>query len=271
MGHRVHRRGQRTHRDGRGLRRGVCDHRTRSDGAGRDDESLPAAQDPASTGDRQAQSAPGDQPGGIREDLAQLAVDELNAEGGLGKRSVRLVVGDDATDPTVAAAEAHRLILAGCRALLACVTSASFNAAQHAVHHTRIPLVHAVINEGGSGPRHVFRLGERPADQLRLAAGPLMHETGAWYWFLIGNDYCWSHGAHRDARQVLSGADAVVTGEHCAPLGTRDFSHVLDQIRSSGADLVLSTLIGADEVAFERQSRQAGLRDRCRTSHRPWT
>jgi urea transport system substrate-binding protein len=199
------------------------------------------------------------------ENLAAMAVDELNADGGLYGRRVRLLVADDATDPAVGASEARWLIRAGCRVVLASVTSATFGAVQREVEHSGVPLVHTVLNEGGGGPGHVFRWGERPADQLAVAAVPLMRTSGARHWFLVGDDYSWSHGAHRAARQVLPQAHGVVVGERFVPLGTRDFEPVIDAITRSGADLVLSTLVGADEVAFERQCLAMGLRARCRT------
>jgi urea transport system substrate-binding protein len=199
------------------------------------------------------------------ENLAAMAVDELNTDGGLHGRRVRLLVADDATDPAVGASEARWLIQAGCRAVLASVTSATFGAVQREVEASGVPLVHTVLNEGGGGPGHVFRWGERPADQLTVAAVPLMRISGARHWFLVGDDYSWSHGAHRAARQVLPQARGVVVGERFVPLGTKDFEPVIDAITHSGADLVLSTLVGADEVAFERQCLAMGLRARCRT------
>ncbi|WP_246257583.1 substrate-binding protein [Amycolatopsis anabasis] len=197
--------------------------------------------------------------------LAEMAVNEINADGGILGRPVRLFVADDATDPQVGAMEARRLRRMGCRVLIASATSATFTGIQHAVGNTGIPLVHAVINEGGAGPGHVFRLGERPGDQVRAAAGRLMKETGGRNWFFIGDDYSWSHGAHHAARGVLAESGNDVVDEHYVPLGTRDFAPIIERIEKSGADLVLSTLAGADEVAFQRQSLAMGLRDRCRT------
>lgn len=199
------------------------------------------------------------------ENLAVMAVDELNADGGLCGRRVRLLVADDATDPATGASEARWLIRAGCRAVLASVTSATFGAVQREVASSGVPLVHTLLNEGGGGPGHVFRWGERPADQLSVAAGPLMRASGARHWFLVGDDYSWSHGAHREAKRVLPQARGAIVGERLVPLGTKDFGPVIDAISRAGADLVLSTLVGADEVAFERQCLAAGLRARCRT------
>ena len=199
------------------------------------------------------------------ENMAVMAVDELNADGGLHGRRVRLLVADDATDPATGAAEARWLIRAGCRVVLASVTSATFGAVQRAIGTSGVPLVHTVLNEGGDGPGHVFRWGERPAGQLEVAAAPLMRASGARRWFLVGDDYSWSHGAHRAARQVLPAAGGAIAGERFVPLGTKDFEPVIDAITGSGADLVLSSLVGADEVAFERQCLAMGLRARCRT------
>ena len=199
------------------------------------------------------------------DNLAVMAVDEINADGGLNGRPMRLLVGDDATDAVTGASEARRLVNAGCRVVFASVTSATFSAVERAVGIAGVPLVHTVLNEGGGGPGHVFRLGERPADQLKAAAARLMHDCGARCWFLVGNDYSWSHGAHGAARRVLPRAKGVIVGECYVPLGTTDYTSIIEQIARSGADLVLSTLVGADEVAFERQSLAMGLRSRCRT------
>ncbi|MEN3268713.1 ABC transporter substrate-binding protein, partial [Pseudonocardia sp.] len=56
------------------------------------------------------------------ENLAAMAVEEINAEGGIRGRPVRLIVGDDATDPRLGTIEAWRLVHAGCRAIMASTT-----------------------------------------------------------------------------------------------------------------------------------------------------
>ena len=54
-------------------------------------------------------------------------------------------------------------------------------------------------------------------------------------------------------------------GQHYTPLGTTDFAAIVERIRKSGADIVLSSLVGSDEVAFQRQSAQTGLHSTART------
>jgi urea transport system substrate-binding protein len=197
--------------------------------------------------------------------LAAMAVEEVNADGGVEGRPVRLVVGDDATEPGVGAAEARRLVLAGCRTILATTTSATFTRVAEELRGTGVLMVHTVMNEGGMGGELRVQLGERPERQLRAAAGPVMRHAGGRRWFLAGNDYVWPRVVHSAARRVLAEAAGRVVGEGFAPLGTRDFTPLVERVLASGADVVLSSFVGADLVAFERQCHAMGVRERCRT------
>lgn len=195
--------------------------------------------------------------------LARLAVDQTNADGGIGGRRVDLEIRDDATDPGRAALEARQMIQSGCRVILASVTSASFEAVCRAAASTGVVLIHPLLNEGGPGAPNVLRWGERPLAQVRAAA-PLMRQDGIGSrWFHVGNDYSWSHGAHGAATQAIQETNGSVIQHVFTPLGTTDFTPIVDRIRASGASSVLSSLVGADEVAFERQLWESGLRERC--------
>lgn len=193
--------------------------------------------------------------------LAELAVDEVNASGGVDGRRLELLVADDATDPAMAATEAARLVRMGCRTIFACTTSSSFAAINRAIRHDDVLLVHAVINERGirDAPA-VVRFGEHPAEQIKAMAARLMRSTGARNWLLVGDEYSWSYGAHLAARRAVPQAAGRVVDELYTPLGTTDFSSIIDRIERSGTDIILSSLVGADEVAFQRQCAAEGLR-----------
>ncbi len=197
--------------------------------------------------------------------MAELAVEEINADGGLGGRPVELIVGDDQTDAEHAAREGRRLVAAGCRAVVASVTSASFSAVVSTLNGTGRPVIHSLLNEGGAGTGDVLRWGERPLDQVRAAAPTVMRNSEGKRWYMIGNDYRWAHGAHLAGERALSEVGATIVGNQFVPIGTENFESTLDGIERSGADCVLSTLIGADEVAFERQTAAAGFRSRWQT------
>lgn len=197
--------------------------------------------------------------------LATMAVDEINAEGGIRGRPLRLVVGDDGTDPDLGAVEARRLVRSGCRVIMATTTSATFARVAAELRRSGVLLVHTLMNEGGLGGDLRVQLGERPYEQLRAAVAPMMREAGGRRWFLAGNDYVWPHAVHAAAREVVAGQRGRVVGEAFAGLGTRDFTPVVEAVLASGADLVLSSFVGADLVAFERQCHAMGVRDRARS------
>lgn len=198
--------------------------------------------------------------------LARMAAGEINTDGGLCGRPVRVAVADDRTDPAVGAAEVRRLVeVDGCSVVFTNVTSETFQAVQPVAAAAGALLVYTPVNEGGRGSDRLLRLGERPAEQTRRAVPRLMAETGSRRWALVGSDYCWPRATNACAAVAIDRAAGVVSGEWYAPLGTRDFGPLLERIEQSGAELLVSSLVGADEVAFERQLFDSGLRARCRT------
>ncbi len=197
---------------------------------------------------------------------AQLAIEELNADGGLLGLPVRLAVGDDATSPTVGVAEARRLIeTERAQVLIACHTSETFNAVRHVSERYRILYLYPQVNEGGPQGRFAFRFGETPADQLRTAIPSLMKEVCGRNWFLVGSDYCWPRQVNGTARQIVDEAKGRVVGERYLPLGEQQFEPLLIDIERSSAEMVVTSMIGWDAVAFERAFYAAGLRGRIRT------
>ncbi|MEJ8280936.1 ABC transporter substrate-binding protein [Pseudonocardia spirodelae] len=194
--------------------------------------------------------------------VAGLAVDEVNGDGGVDGGQVELLLADDATDPGTGALEALRLARAGCSTIVLMTTSATYDAVAAALAGHDVLVILANMNEGGGESRLRIRLGERPHTQLALAAGPLMRAAGGRRWFLAGNAYVWPRTVHAVARSVLPQHGGVLVGERFAPLGTRDFTPVIEAVRASGADVVLNTFVGADSAAFERQAHAMGLRER---------
>ncbi|MBB1034915.1 ABC transporter substrate-binding protein [Dietzia sp. CQ4] len=196
---------------------------------------------------------------------AMMAVGEINADGGVAGRPLELLVGNDGTHPGLGAAELVRLAQSGCRIVLANVTSGVFAALRPVARRHGVLIIHTPVNEGGAVGPELIRLGERPVAQSRAVIPSLMSVTGGSRFFLAGSDYRWPRTAHRAVRKVIERHGGTVVGEAYPLLGTADYRPLVSLIRRSNADLVISTFIGADEVAFEQQMYQAGMRDRVAT------
>lgn len=202
---------------------------------------------------------------GATENVAQMAVEEINADGGIDGRDIELMAGDDGTEPHLGVAELRRLVMLGCRTVITNVTSATFELIQPLATRLGVLLVYTPVNEGGPRTSGVVRLGERPIDQLQGTVPRLMREAGGRLWFLAGNDYSWPRVTNQHARRIIARSGGVVVGERYERLGSSDFTRLLEEIESSGADMIMSTLVGADEAGFEQQFFQAGLRTQCQT------
>lgn len=211
-----------------------------------------------------SQSGPGSFFSGAADRLGQLAVEEVNREGPPTGAPLRLVVGDDGTDPVLGVAEVRRLLEdEGCPVIMAVVTSACFEAISPVVEDAGALLIFCITNEGGrTGPR-LFRLGERPHSQFVRSLPRLMTMHDARSWYFAGNDYCWPRATSACARPIVERAGGHVVSERFLALGTREFAPLLESIRHSGADLVLSTFVGADAAAFHRQFVESGLGEQC--------
>lgn len=193
------------------------------------------------------------------ENVAMLAVAEINGDGGIGGKDLELLVADDATDPATGVIEAMRLLRSGCQTIFTNVTSATYNSVSAALSRSGVLLVMPDMNEGGHEDRLRIRLGERAGHQLAVAAAPMMRAAGGSRWFCAGNDYIWPRQVNALAQAMLPHHGATLAGSRFTPLGTTDFAQIIDAIACSGADIVLNTFVGADAAAFECTTRVALL------------
>ncbi len=183
---------------------------------------------------------------------ARLAADEVNARGGLLGREVQLDVVDGGRDPEDVAREvAARLDRREVQAVVGMHTS-DVRVAIGRRLRGRVPYVYTPPYEGGERTPGVFLVGETPDQQLRPVLDHLVVRRRARRWFLLGNDYVWPRLTHLGAAAYLRRCGGEVVGERFVPLGTTDFAAVVDAVVRSGADAVLLSLVGADQVALHR-------------------
>lgn len=206
-------------------------------------------------------------PGGVFgpscELCAQLAVEEINASGGVLGRELRLVPVDGGAPPAAVAAEVDALV--STRAVQA-ITGWHTSAVRQALVPRiagRVPYVYTADYEGGEDSPGVFVTGETPSAQLLPGMNLLGREFGVRRWFLVGNDYVWPHRTARHARRYARALGCRIDGEAYVPLGTGDFGPVLREIERREPDGVLMLLVGQDAVRFNRAFAASGLDREC--------
>jgi len=188
-----------------------------------------------------------------------MAVDELNAAGGLLGRRIEMIVADSHSDPAIAANEAERLIVQEkIDALFACWTSSCRKAVKTVVERRRHLLFYPVQYEGLERSPNIVYTGSTANQQIIPGTHWALRHFGKRV-FLAGSDYLFPRIANRIIHDVVRVHHAEVVGEAYRPLGDTDFSALVEAIRVAHPDVILNTLNGDSNVAFFAALKAAGL------------
>ncbi len=190
---------------------------------------------------------------------AKLAVAELNKGAGISGRPCQLIVVDAADESDNIETSLCGLVESGdVDAIVGMHTSAVRQRILRAVGG-HLPFVYTPLYEGGESTPGVFAIGETTTCQLRPAINWLGTNRKPKRWFAVGNDYVWPRVSHRMARQYIADIGSELINETYVPIGSHDFTQVLDSIKAMHADAVLVSLVGQDAVEFNRAFGQCGL------------
>lgn len=194
-------------------------------------------------------------------DAVRLAVEEINAEGGLLGRQVEMVVADGRSDPAAAAAEAQRLIdQEQVSALFGCWTSACRKAVKPVVEHHRHLLFYPVQYEGLEQSPNILYTGLAPNQQIIPGTRWAMEQFGKRI-YLLGSDYIFPRAANLMIRDLVNANGGEIVAERYMPLMNTEMVAIIADIRRSQPDVLLNTLNGDSNNALFAALEQAGLAD----------
>ena len=145
-------------------------------------------------------------------DAVRLAVDEINAQGGIFKQPLEMVIADGKSDPNVFAKEAERLITQeNVRVIFGCWTSASRKAVKPIVEKYNHLLFYPVQYEGLEQSPNIIYTGSAPNQQIVPAVRWALKNLGQRI-YLIGSDYIFPHTANRIMMDFIRVADGKLLG-----------------------------------------------------------
>ncbi len=190
----------------------------------------------------------------------ELAAAEINSAGGILGQRIVIDYRDDAADPLKAEQAARSLAAdAGTLAVAGPVTSASRNAMSATMIATGTPLLYATDYEGGDCGDALFYFNSVP----NQSAAPLMRfllKGGGERVFLLGADYVWPHRMFDACAAVITRRGGSLAGRRFLPLaGLSDYAPVIEDIRASGATILVLALPGTAHEAFVASADRAGL------------
>ncbi len=191
----------------------------------------------------------------------QLAIDEINAAGGILGRKVVLEVADDGSG-AAGAQKAYDSLLFQKKvdAVISMETSAARNAALPIVTRAKKPFIYTSFYEGRSCNRNMFVNAWVPEQQVAPMVDYFGSKLNAKSYFLIGSDYAFGRGMLEFTRKYILSKGQKVVGEEYLPMDGSDWTAIISKLKASGADaLISSTAGGAPNVTLTKQLRAAGV------------
>ncbi|MEO7336625.1 MAG: substrate-binding domain-containing protein [Caldimonas sp.] len=191
---------------------------------------------------------------------ADMAAEKINKAGGIMGRPVKLIFTDAGGPPAETAKSAVRLMLEDKVDLFIGSHDSATREANIATIKGRTPYIYAPVYEGGECSPNVFCLGETPPQQAQPAIEFLAKEKGAKTFHLIGDDYVWPRKVNEQVKKYVAQYGAKVIGEEYVPFGAPNkFEEAVTRIKGAKPDAVICTLVGADNVNFNRAFAGFGL------------
>jgi urea transport system substrate-binding protein len=188
-----------------------------------------------------------------------LAIDEINAAGGVNGKQIEPVTEDGASEPGTFAQKAQKLIQEDkVVTVFGGWTSASRKAMLPVFERFQSLLWYPVQFEGNECSPNIMYSGAQPNQQI-LPALVWAFTKGYKRIFLLGSDYVFPRTANLILKKHIIHGGGTVAGEEYVPLGGTDFSAIVNKIQVAKPDVIFNTLNGDSNVSFFKQMVAAGL------------
>ncbi|MGN0182118.1 MAG: urea ABC transporter substrate-binding protein [Candidatus Ornithomonoglobus sp.] len=190
---------------------------------------------------------------GAVKDAEVLAIDEINAAGGVLGKQIEYVAEDGASEPSTFATKAEKLIDQDkVKTVFGCWTSASRKAVKPVFEEYGNLLWYPVQYEGMEDSSNIVYTGAAPNQQIVPAIDYLI-EQGYTKFFLLGSDYVFPRTANMIINAQCAAKGVEVVGEEYAQMDQTDFSAIISKIEAAQPDVVVNTLNGTGNLSFFKQ------------------
>ena len=192
-------------------------------------------------------------------DAEVLAINEINAAGGvLGKQLVPVIEDGASSNATFSEKATKLLDSDGVACVFGCWTSASRKAVLPVFESKNGLLWYPVQYEGMESSKNIFYVGAAPNQQIVPAVDYLAQNYGPRI-FLVGSDYVFPRTANSVIKAQAAAKGYEIVGETYTPMGHTDYATIINKIRAAKPDFVFNTLNGDSNVSFFKQLKDSGI------------
>jgi urea transport system substrate-binding protein len=190
-------------------------------------------------------------------DATLMAISEINASGGAKGMKINAIVEDGASDPKTYNEKASKLVIQDrVPTVFGSYTSASRKAVLPVFEKRNNLYFYPTYYEGFECSKNVVYTGAVPNQQLSNFIPWIIKTLGKKKFFIVGSNYIYP----REMAKVSKILIEKNGGEWIADeLGHSEWGSMVNKIKGSGCDVVLSNVVGDSVVAFYREYKNQGL------------
>jgi urea transport system substrate-binding protein len=193
-------------------------------------------------------------------DAEILALEEINADGGLLGRRVEWVKADGRSDWPTFEREARRLIeTEKVSVIFGCWTSASRKSVKPVVEEKSHLLIYPMAYEGLEQSPNIIYTGAAPNQQVIPAVSWCHEVRKARKFFLVGSDYVWPHCVNEIIKDQFKALGDECVGESYIEFGSSEVDAAVEAIKKAAPDVIMSTVVGDSNAPFYQRLQDAGI------------
>jgi branched-chain amino acid transport system substrate-binding protein len=195
----------------------------------------------------------------------KLAVDKINAKGGVLGKKIEYATRDEKFKPDIGLAMAKELVLKEkVDILMGTINSATTLAISDFVKKEKVPFFVTFAKSdkiiGEKGHKYIFNMNENTAMAGRAAAVALAKKPYIKYW-IAGDDYEYGHAIADNVWNNLKKLKPQVqkVGESWWKVGEADFTPYITQMLAAKPDFIIAATGGSGMVNFQKAAKATGL------------
>ncbi|MEM9047148.1 MAG: transporter substrate-binding domain-containing protein [Pseudomonadota bacterium] len=193
-------------------------------------------------------------------DATMMAIDEINAAGGVNGMMIKPIMEDGASDPKTYNEKASKLVIRDrVPTVFGSYTSASRKAVLPVFEKRRNLYFYPTYYEGFECSKNVVYTGAVPNQQLSNFIPWIIENLGKKKFFIVGSNYIYPREMAKVCKILIEQGGAEWVADEYLELGHSEWGAMVSKIKDSGADVVLSNVVGSSVVAFYREFKNQGL------------
>ncbi len=192
----------------------------------------------------------------------EFAIDEVNAKGGVDGRKVEAQIGDDEGTPEVGRRVAEKMAREGFNLLIGPVPSSiSLTIAQNLDRWDAAYFAVASKSDKLTGDTcrsrsfHTTHSDAMDIAMIKEWSKSFKEKSFA----IVAADYLWGHDSGEAFKKSAEAQGKTVPLSLYIPLGTKDFSPYIAQLKAANVDAIWVAEVGRDAIAFVKQAQEFGL------------